>query len=187
MRARNRVAAGTIAFAIAATLAPRLSARPGDSTIRELASSPKGRPKVVLDQLDLAKAPLPAAEEKYLRDVLAKEARHADWGAGRKSRIPYRFRIDELDVVEEATVVRIRCAATGWLPKGRTAKSRLAFGGAPKERPELVRRVLAIVAHGVITRLAELERERRSPPASGATDVRRAARSARRPEESLVR
>jgi len=126
------------------------------------AAKPGGRPKVELDQLDLAKAPLPASEEKYLRDVLAKEARRADWGAGRKSRIQYRFRIDELEVVEDASVVRVRCAATGWLPRGKTAKSRLAFGGSPKERPELVRRVLAIVARGVVTRLAELERGRRS-------------------------
>jgi translation initiation factor IF-3 len=93
--------------------------------------------------------------------VLAREAKTADWGAGHKSQIQYRFRIDELEVTEDATVVKVRCAATGWLPKGRNAKSRLAFGGAPKERTELVRRVLAIVARGVVTRLAELERQRR--------------------------
>jgi hypothetical protein len=126
-----------------------------------LASADKGRPKVVLDQLDLTKTTLASADEKYLRDVLAKEARRADWGAGRKSRIQYRFRVDELAVTEEESVIRIRCAATGWLPKGKNAKSKLAFGGSPKERPELVRRVLAIVARGVITRLAELERQRR--------------------------
>lgn len=170
MRAKKGVTVSAIAFAIAATLAPRLFARSAESAEvasgarAPAASSPGSRPKVVLDQLDLAKAPLPSAEEKYLRDVLAKEARRADWGAGRKSRIQYRFRIDELEVVEEASVVRVRCTATGWLPRGKTAKSRLAFGGAPKERPELVRRVLAIVAHGVITRLADLERERRNAP-----------------------
>jgi len=130
-----------------------------------------GRPKVILDQLDLAKAPLPSSEEKYLRDVLAHEVRLADWGAGRRSQIQYRFRIDELDVVEEPSVLRIRCSATGWLPKGKTAKSRLAFGGSPKDRTELVRHVLAIVARGVVTRLAELERQRRTtmPLSSPAT------------------
>ena len=110
---------------------------------------------------DAGGAVLAAADEKYLREVLAKEARKADWGAGHGSLIQYRFRIDELDVTEDAAVVRVHCAATGWLPKGKTAKSKLAFGGAPEERAELVRRVLSIVARGVVTRLAELERQRR--------------------------
>jgi hypothetical protein len=139
-----------LAFAVALLLAP-------------VASADKGHPKVVLDQLDLTKATLAGSDEKYLREVLAKEARHADWGAGRKSRIQYRFRVDELAVTEEGSVIRIRCEATGWLPKGKTAKSKLSFGGAPKERADLVRRVLAIVARGVVTRLAELERQRRQP------------------------
>jgi len=139
-----------LAFALVLLLAP-------------LASAEKGRPKVVLDDLDLTKTALASPDEKYLREVLAREARRADWGAGRKSRIQYRFRVDELEVTEEASVVRVRCAATGWLPKGKTAKSKLAFGGSPKERAELVRRVLSIVARGVVTRLAELERQRRQP------------------------
>jgi hypothetical protein len=137
-----------LAFAVAFLLAPH-------------ALADRGHPKVVLDQLDLRKAAIAAPEEKYLRQVLAREARRVDWGAGRKSRIQYRFRVDMLEVTDEESVVRIRCAATGWLPKGRTAKSKLSFGGAPKERAELVRRVLAIVARGVVTRLAELERQRR--------------------------
>jgi len=139
-----------LAFALVLLLAP-------------LASAEKGRPKVVLDDLDLTKTALASPDEKYLREVLAREARRADWGAGRKSRIQYRFRVDELEVTEEASVVRVRCAATGWLPKGKTAKSKLSFGGAPKERADLIRRVLAIVARGVVTRLAELERQRRQP------------------------
>jgi hypothetical protein len=137
-----------LAFVVALLLAPR-------------ALADRGHPKVVLDQLDLTKAALAGPEEKYLRQVLAREARRADWGAGRKSRIQYRFRIDMLDVADEESVIRIRCTATGWLPKGKTAKSKLSFGGSPKERAELIRRVLAIVARGVVTRLAELERQRR--------------------------
>ena len=137
-----------LAFAAALLLAPH-------------ASADGGRPKVVLDALDLTKTGIVGADEKYLREVLAREARRADWGAGRKSRIQYRFRVDQLEVTEEGSVVRIRCAATGWLPKGKTAKSKLSFGGSPKERADLVRRVLSIVARGVVTRLAELEKQRR--------------------------
>ena len=132
---------------------------PGPST-----SARKSHPKVILDQLDLSLTPGAVAEESYLREVLTREARRADWGAGRGSQIEYRFRLDALEVVEDAKVVRVSCTASGWLPKSRHAKSHLAFGGAPKDRQELVHHVLEIVASGVVTRLAEMERQRRHAP-----------------------
>jgi hypothetical protein len=124
-------------------------------------SAPKARPKVTLDRLDLSLAPAAAAEEGYLRDVLAREARKADWGAQRGSHIEYRFRLDDLEVTEERGLLRVTCSASGWLPKSRRAKSHLSFGGAPKDRQQLVHHVLEIVASGVVTRLAEMERRRR--------------------------
>jgi hypothetical protein len=121
----------------------------------------QGRPKITLDRLDLTSAPLAQGEEKYLRTVLAREARNADWGAGRGAHVEYRVRIDELSLTEETNVLRVRCSATGFLPKGRNATSHLAFGGEPKDRAKLVEHVLEIVARGVVTRLADLERRRR--------------------------
>jgi hypothetical protein len=166
MRAKIGLCVRTLVFGAAVLLAPVAAAESARAAKPATARSAhgtasRGQPKIVLDQLDLSKTDLGRPEEKFLRDVLGREARRADWGAGRKSRIQYRFRVDELEVTEEASVVKIRCAATGWLPKGKTAKSKLSFGGAPKERADLVRRVLAIVARGVVTRLAELERQRR--------------------------
>jgi hypothetical protein len=116
---------------------------------------------VKLDQLDLSRAPDALPEEGYIREALGREARRAEWGAGRGARIEYRVRIDEFSVTEDSGVLRVRCSATGWLPKGHVAKSHLAFGGAPKDRAGLVRHVLEIVARGVVTRLADLERTRR--------------------------
>jgi hypothetical protein len=122
----------------------------------------RGRPKIVLDQLefpsDVALAP---QYKSHLRTTLAKVTRRADWGAGAKNRIEYRFFVTELTVIEEAGVLKVKCAAIGKLPKGKSAKSRLSFSGDPNKRSELVKRVLDIVARGVITRLAELERVRR--------------------------
>ena len=123
---------------------------------------PQGRPRVVLDRLvlpaDLAQS---AALERHLRKTLKRETRRADWGAGRGSTISYRFLVEELSVSEQGGVVRVRCTALGKLPKGKVARSHLAFSGAPNRRSELVKRVLEIVARGVIGRLAELERIRR--------------------------
>ena len=156
-----RVAAALVALALLAVSAP-------SHAEEEPPKRRDGHPTVVLDRLDLSKTPGALPEEKFLRDLLAKEARRLDWGAGRGSRIEYRLVIEELTVSEGKNVVRVTCGAGGWLPKGRKAKSRVTFGGSPQDRRAVVRHVLEIVSRGVLTRLAELERNRRS---EGAPDA----------------
>jgi hypothetical protein len=123
----------------------------------------KGKPIVKLDKLVLP-PPLQAdrSMERRLRFVLRREVRRVDWGAGRGKRIEYRFYVDDLVVEQKGDVLRVRCRATGQLPGGKTAKSSLSFGGDPKKKREVVQRVLEIVARGVIARLAQLERQRRT-------------------------
>jgi hypothetical protein len=126
------------------------------------ASTPaRGRPVVKLDRLTLP--PLGNAEkiERHLRQVLQREVRKADWGAGRGSVIEYRFKVEELSVVNQSGVLSVTCSAAGRLPKGQAARSRLVYGGKPSEHDKLVEHVLDIVARGVVTRLAEMERIRR--------------------------
>ncbi len=125
-------------------------------------ASNRGRPTVVLERLDFPKdVPAGRQHEQTLRKVLAKEVRRVEWGAGRNNRIEYRFRVTQLDVTVQDEVLRVSCAAVGHLPGGRSAKSQLSFGGDPKKRNQVIARVLEIVARGVVTRLAELERVRR--------------------------
>ena len=122
------------------------------------------RPKVLLDRLamppDWAQH---TAFEAHLRRTLRREVRRADWGAGPASKISYRFFVERLEVREAAGVLQVTCTALGRLPKGKSAKSHIVFGGDPRERTKVVERVLDIVARGVVTRLAELERARRTP------------------------
>lgn len=99
--------------------------------------------------------------KKFLVRQLAHEARRALWGAGRGSTISYRFEVTELSISVDGEVLRVSCTAVGRLPGGRSARSNLSFGGDPRKRSEIMMRVLGIVARGVITRLAEIERERR--------------------------
>ncbi len=123
---------------------------------------PKGRPDVVLDRLDFPREVQGWwVYKKHLKRVLKREVRRVEWGAGTGSRIEYRFAVTRLDIEVDGDTVRVTCSATGRLPKGKTAKSHLSFGGAKSKRGDVVRRVLEIVARGVVTRLAELERERR--------------------------
>lgn len=100
--------------------------------------------------------------ERHLLAVLRREARLVDWGAGRGSKIALRFVVEQLRLVPKGRALEVRCSARGELPGGRRARSRLVFGGDPKQARQLVERVLEIVARGVVGRLAELERTRRS-------------------------
>jgi hypothetical protein len=96
-----------------------------------------------------------------LRRVLSREARRLDWGASADSVIQYRFALQRLSFEVRQDVLTVHCSASGRLPKGLTARSQLSFSGEPARKRELVERVLTIVARGVLTRLAEIERERR--------------------------
>jgi len=123
-----------------------------------------GGPRVKLDRLSLPPDLIGAkAFETHLRSTLRREVRRADWGAGTKSKISYRFVIEQLDLREANGVLHVTCTARGRLPKGKSAKSHIVFGGDPHERTKVVQHVLDIVARGVVTRLAELERTRRTP------------------------
>jgi hypothetical protein len=120
----------------------------------------EGRPKIVLDYLELP-AGTPSVFRKQLKTILYRETRRVRWGAGTGSTITYRFYVTQLDFRVEADVLRVTCHAVGKLPKGKTAKSTLSFSGPVNERNAVVQRVLEIVARGVVTRLAEMERIRR--------------------------
>ena len=121
-----------------------------------------GHPNVHLDRLTFPKNVQGARGfKKHLKQTLKREAYRADWGAGRENRIEYRFEITKLLFTFDEGALRIKCVALGRMPGGQTAKSQLTFGGHPGDRNKLTRQVLTIVARGVVTRLAELERKRR--------------------------
>lgn len=122
----------------------------------------EGQPTVVLDRLSFPKDVVGAPTfEAQLKKTLRREVYRADWGAGRENRIEYRFSVTELKYTLVDGALRVHCSAVGRLPRGQTAKSELTFSGHPSERMALTNKVLEIVARGVVTRLAELERKRR--------------------------
>ena len=123
---------------------------------------PPGRPRIRIDRITLPAGVAGAAEYvRHLERTLRKEARRADWGAGRGSTISFRFVVEELTLSDVRSALSVRCSARGELPRHRAARSKLVYSGDPKQPRELVRRVLTIVARGVVTRLSDLERSRR--------------------------
>jgi hypothetical protein len=127
-----------------------------------------GRPSVTLDSLTFPRVlPRSAELERHFKQKLRQAAHRADWGAGRGASIEFRVVVEELEVAESGGVLRVRCTALGRLPKGKSARSRIEFGGDPKRSSQVMKHVLEIVARGVVARLAALERERRRAVARG--------------------
>lgn len=120
-----------------------------------------GRPRVKLNRLTFPTIPEASYYKNHLTRSLSQASARADWGAGAGSVIEYRFRVDRLDIETADGLVRVHCEATGELPHGKHASSRLSFSGDPSQRRQLVKKVLTIVARGVITRLAQIEHARR--------------------------
>jgi hypothetical protein len=147
-------------------LAVGLAAQCGFTTSLQaapLVGRPKGRPRIKLDRVTLpAGAPYPEETLRHLKFVLHREARRADWGTGAKSTISLRFTIEMLALEQQKNALHVRCSALGELPRRRTARSQLRYGGEIAQGKKLVFQVLEIVARGVISRLADMERTRRS-------------------------
>jgi len=140
--------------------------RPADASEPALIGpdeGPEGRPHIVLDA-PVVPPTMPEHQRvaKVLERALKHEAHRFQWGAGRKNRIEYRFYLEQLDLSVERGVLKVRCTALGRLPKGKTARSKLEFGGDANQPRKVIDHVLLIVARGVLSRLAELERDRRS-------------------------
>ncbi len=153
----------TVATSLLLALLAPGTAHAAEPTLIGPSDGPEGRPHVVLDRLDVPST-LPEHQRlsKVLEKVLKHEQYRVQWGAGRGSRITYRFSLEQLDLSVERGVLKVRCTALGRLPKGKTARSKLEFGGDPNNPHKVIDHVLAIVARGVLTRLADLEHERRA-------------------------
>jgi hypothetical protein len=149
--------------ALFSVLAAGLAALSSRAEAAPLVGRPKGRPRIKLDRITLPPgAPFPEETLRHLKFVLRREARRADWGTGASSTISLRFTIETLALEQQKNALHVRCSALGELPRRRTARSQLRYGGEITQAKKLVFQVVEIVARGVIGRLADMERARRS-------------------------
>ncbi|HLV69049.1 MAG TPA: hypothetical protein VKY73_24705 [Polyangiaceae bacterium] len=136
--------------------------RTGRADMPPLVGRPAGRPRIAVGRISFPPGTAHIRTyTRHLREVLRREAERVDWGAGRGSTITFRFAVEKLVLTGKGNALEVHCSARGELPGARTARSRLTFGGDPRNPRRLVQRVLEIVARGVVGRLAELERSRR--------------------------
>ena len=93
-----------------------------------------------------------------IRRQVARAAKHLDFGT--TSRVEITFVVRDVEVAEEDGVVTVTCTLLGKLKDGGSARSKIRFGGKPDARKKIERQVVAAATDGVMTRLAQLSRER---------------------------
>ena len=93
-----------------------------------------------------------------IRRQAHKAAKHLDFGV--RGRVEITFLVRDITTVEEDGVMSITCTLVGRLKGGGSARSKIRFGGKPEKQKKLERQVVAAATDGVMTRLAQLSRER---------------------------
>jgi hypothetical protein len=94
---------------------------------------------------------------RTLRTILKTATRKANFG---KRPVALTARVTEFTSVTRGDVHRVTCTLVGRIVGGPTARSRISFGGHAAERAALEKQVLTMVANGVVTRLAEIAKNR---------------------------
>jgi len=95
---------------------------------------------------------------RVVRRLLAHAIKRANFGKAHKVR--FSARVTVLEMIEHGDVLKVRCTMVGRLSDGTSARSRLEFGGKPSEKTALRNKVLGMVADGLVTRLAQMARDR---------------------------
>jgi hypothetical protein len=117
------------------------------------------RPTVAFTRVEVRAGDDAARLGHELRGLLAQATRRAAFGpGGRKTKIEVTARLVEFAVEERDGVLRVRCAMSGRIVGGRGARSKISFGGSPKDRAKLEKQVLKMVADGLVARLAQIAR-----------------------------
>lgn len=127
-----------------------------------LAASPpakaEGRTSVTWTHIDVPESDGAASFGKALKKALDQAARKANFGKVKK--LDLAVKVVEFTSEQKGDVHRVSCTIIGRVPGGPSAKSRISFGGSPTDKAKLEKQVLSMVAHAVVTRLAEIVRTR---------------------------
>lgn len=117
-----------------------------------------GKTAVTWTKIDVPEGDGAVALQKSLKKLLDQAARKANFGKAKT--LSLTVKVTELTSETKGDVHRVTCAIIGRIPGGPSAKSRISFGGSPADKAKLEKQVLSMVAHAVVTRLAEIVRAR---------------------------
>lgn len=96
--------------------------------------------------------------EHSVRAAIAHAAKSARFGSA--SHIEMMVHLTEFSVEEVDGIVHVTCTLKGKLKSGGVARSHVSFGDKPKKKKALVKLALRMAAESVVTRLADVVRDR---------------------------
>jgi hypothetical protein len=105
-----------------------------------------------------------AARQKRLSLEIRRAAQRAAKGLdfGKTGRVELSFTVVEVSREDLGDVVRVSCTLVGRVAGGGRARSKLRFGGSPKDTKKVERQVVIAATDGVMTRLSEMARAQQS-------------------------
>ncbi len=116
------------------------------------------RKKVNWTQIDVRPGDDAKRIKHTLRRLLVKASKRAKWGKIRGLKL--RARVTKLSWEKREDVARVSVTVLARIEGGKGARSHIRLGGHNSEKRKLERQALRIVANGLVTRLAELARQR---------------------------
>jgi hypothetical protein len=124
---------------------------------RPAAPSARGQ-RVVWTEISLPSRESRPELERFLKQVVDKQTRRADWGGRREGPLEARLEVTELTATVSKDVVRVTCTGIGHLKGGPSVRSHFSMGGRPSGKAELERQLLTMLGRGIVGRLAEIAR-----------------------------
>jgi len=121
------------------------------------------KPKIEWSRIDVPDGQDAARHARVLKAALAQAAKKASFGKAKS--VTLSARLTELTTERRGDVLRISCTVMG-RAGGKSARSRISYGGSPSEREALEKQVLTMVANGLVGRLAQIVRTQGSKPSS---------------------
>lgn len=123
-----------------------------------------GKTTVSWAKIDVPERDDAAAFQKQLKKLLDQAAKKANFGKAKS--LEFIVKVTEMTSETKGDVHRVTCSIIGRIPGGPSAKSKISFGGSPADKAKLEKQVLSMVAHAVVTRLAEMTRARAAKEAA---------------------
>ncbi len=120
------------------------------------------RAKVEVGTVEFSDGAADKNTQKRLAQAIRRRASRASkqLDFGKTGRIEISFLVRDLKIEDDGEVVQVTCTLVGKLKGGGSARSKIRFGGKPDQRRKVERDVIAAATEGVVTRLAELARQK---------------------------
>jgi hypothetical protein len=121
-------------------------------------------------KVEWSRVEVPAGEDaarisKVLRTALTQAAQKTNFGKAKS--ITLSAKLLSFSAEQRGDVLRVNCTMMGQVQGGKSARSKISFGGSPAQRTELEKQVLTMVANGLVARLAQIVRAHTSEGGPG--------------------